>query len=127
MPRLFAISRKLLLPALFLAIAGAGLSLRADPPNPLRPSELTSGTVRIIPLPVNPPVVAKRLADDEPESEVPSIVENRLTQPELIPAPSASAAEMGDYFTPPDLGDPAPWQHMVHPLFAEPWFSHGDP
>ncbi|HEY2414500.1 MAG TPA: outer membrane beta-barrel protein [Pirellulaceae bacterium] len=129
---MLAISPKLLVAALVWASAGAVAVLRADPPNPLRPSEFTSGAIRIVPLPTSAQAVTKSLAvpslnDDEPQPEIPSIVENRLSQPELIPAPGPSASEMSDYFGPPDLNDPAPWQHMAHPLFAEPWFSHADP
>ena len=127
MPRWLAISRELLVTALVWASVGTAARLQADPANPLRPSEFTSGAIRIIPLPINPSAATMRLGDDEPQPEVPSMVERRFTQPELIPAPSPSATEVGDYFSPPDLGDPAPWQHMVHPFFAEPWFSHSDP
>jgi hypothetical protein len=126
MPRSLAISRKLLVPALVLASVGIPARLQADPLNPLRPSEFTSGAIRIVPLPINP-TAARSLAGDEPQPDVPSVVEDRLSQPELIPAPAASASELSDYFGSPELGDPAPWQHMVHPLFAEPWFSHSDP
>jgi hypothetical protein len=127
MPRLLAISQKLLVAALVWASAGALAILRADPPNPLRPSEFTSGAVRIVPLPTTASAATRLIADDEPQPQVPSIVENRLAQPELIPAPNPTASELSDYFGPPELTDPAPWQHMVHPLFAEPWFSHSDP
>ena len=127
MPRLLAISRKLLVAAVVCTTAAAPASLRADPPNPLRPSEFGSGAIRIVPLPTTVAAALKPLADEEPGPQMPSIVEDRLLQPELIPPPNDRAAEINNYFSPPDSSDPALWQHSVHPLFAEPWFSHGDP
>ena len=132
MPRLLAISRKLLLAALVWASAGATTSLRAIPPNPLRPSE-SNESIRIVALPTsatsaNSATSAMKVASvDQAKSDPSPIATDGLTQPELIPPPAASSAEMADYFAPPELGDDPSWQHMVHPLFASPWFSHGDP
>lgn len=135
MPRLFAFWRYLTVIAAVTS-AGAPVTVRAQPPNPLRPSGLSTAAVRIVPLPSSPVRTAQSLANDQPRplvtsdesQELPSVVRDRLVQPELMPAPASAAPDGGDYFNPPDFDDPAPWEpQLVHPLFAEPWFSHGDP
>jgi hypothetical protein len=140
MPRLFIFAGKMRwLAGAALLVASLALDARAQsPPNPLRPSA-ASPMMRIVPVPSDPPVVRTVSADDEPQSELPSIVpqslgQSALGQPELLPAPAAGPHFAGDHFTEPNLSDGSPWQaqgspwqQQVHPLFAHPWFAHGDP
>jgi hypothetical protein len=85
--------------------------LRAQAPaNPLRP------------LPQEP-AAAIRLAGD-PAADGPVALPGSPLAPELLPAPLADDVDLNRYAPAP--GD-EPFAHLVHPLFAEPWFAHSDP
>jgi len=119
-----------ILPAIALVFTqfSSPLALRAQPPNPLRPSEFTSGSIRIVPVPISATSDDENNFTVQPEPNVPSVVADRLNAPELMPPPKSSSAVEPGYFDSPEFGDAAPWhQHLVHPMFAEPWFSHSDP
>lgn len=124
MPRSFAISRELPVIALVAWICTGGLPLCAQPPNPLRTS--APAAMRIVAVPIKATSDDEPLAFDGAQPAVPSIAD-RLTQPELIPAPASAVPDTGKYFDSSGPDASAPWQHMVHPLFAEPWFSNSDP
>jgi hypothetical protein len=127
MPRLFA-SRKIsiwLVAALLLA-AGTTAVLRAEQPaNPLRSLGTHTSTLRIVPVPSDPPIVLSSLTAADPPVE-PQSAPPHLGQPELLP-PAGAEQAAGAGFSPPDLHEEAPFQQFVHPWFEEPWFSHGDP
>ena len=131
MPRSFVFAGKMrwLVPAVLLSAALA-LELRAQsPPNPLRPGP-SSPILRIAPIPSDAPLVWSIAADDEPQPALPSVVPPALGRPELLPAPAANPQFAGDHFNEPNLYDgshASAWQQEVHPLFAHPWFAHGDP
>jgi len=75
MPRLFVFAGKMRwLAAAVLLNASLALDVRAQsPPNPLRPSS-ASPLMRIVPVPSDPPIIRPTAADDEVQSELPSIV-----------------------------------------------------
>ena len=118
--------------ALYCAIAGAMARSRAEPVNPLRPA-VTSGALRIVPVPSDPPVIRQVAAIDEgPGVELPSIVPPALGQPEMLPTaagPPHFAEQFGDPICSvgPGSYDGITWEQQTHPLFAHPWFAHGDP
>jgi hypothetical protein len=118
---------KLRWPALIMLVSSSvAVELRAQSPaNPLRPG-LASPMLRIAPLPSNPPVAWASATDEQPAAEVPSVVPQTLGQPELLAAPGVPQLA-DEHFTAPHLYDGSPWQQQVHPLFAHPWFGHGDP
>src|SRR6266487_2730721 len=61
------------------------------------------------------------------ESPPPLLTTPQEGQPELLPAPQGSVgAENGKLMLPAEDA-PDFTQHLVHPWFDEPWFSHGDP
>lgn len=134
MPRSFAFSRELAVFALVALLWAGGTVLRAQPANPLRPS--SASAMRIVPVPVGSvPISAGTIqtaSDDEPMAfdgaqPAPPSITDRMVQPELMPAPASVIPDSSQYFGFPNLDDPAPFQHMVHPLFADTWFSHSDP
>lgn len=62
----------------------------------------------------------------QPASEPPSIVPKQFGQPELLPAPPSPLLDDPPPFDP--AVDGGTFEHqLVHPLFAESWFSHSDP
>src|SRR5262245_40910772 len=126
MPRLFVFAGKMRwVAAIVLLMASPALRVRAQsPPNPLRPSPSTP-TLRIAPVPIDPPVIWPASAIEE-QPEVPSVVPEKLGQPELLPSTSVNQ-NFADHLHEPGLYDGSPWQQQVHPLFAHPWFAHGDP
>jgi hypothetical protein len=110
----------------FLAGAWQAQLLRAEPPlNPLRTAASQSTLLRIAPS-GNPPLDLRQVGQDEPPAAPPSVVPENLGQPELLPQPRSSQL-LDSQFVDPDLGQVEPWPQLVHPLFAEPWFAHGDP
>ena|SRR5438874_1783471 len=126
MPRSFVFSGKMRWLTLTMLIsASLALDLCAQSPsNPLRPGA-SSPILRIVPS--DTPIAWASAADDQPMPEVPSVVPPSLGQPELLPTPSADPHFAGDRFVEPNLSDGSPWQQQVHPMFAHPWFAHGDP
>jgi Outer membrane protein beta-barrel domain len=100
-----------------LVLAAASLlPLRAEtPPNPLRPANEPAAALRIL------------AADQTPPVNAPSVVPRQFGQPELLPAPASQGAISADPAFDPAAFDGSSWQHFVHPLFDEPWFSHSDP
>src|SRR3954466_8872673 len=128
MPRLFVFSGKMRwLAAAVLVNASLALEVGAQSPaNPLRPSS-AAPLMRIVPVPSDPPVIRHASADDELQSEPPSIVPQTLGQPEVLPPTSANPHFDGDHFHEPNLYDGSAWRQEVHPMFAHPWFGHGDP
>jgi hypothetical protein len=130
MPRTFVLPEKTLGFALTMLVGvSLAISLRAEQPvNPLRPASLQSSARRTVAVPTDAPAGWRTIADDEPSAaDPPSIVPHELGQPEPLPAPIGNDFVPGEHFGDQDFSDGSPWQHNVHPLFAEPWFAHGDP
>jgi hypothetical protein len=107
----------------------AAPSRAAEPPaNPLRSSSEPLSAVRIR---LGDEDAASRraraasLAEEPAESG--SVVPPQFGQPELLPAPSSPAAISSSEPFHAAYFDDSAWDHLVHPLFAEPWFSHSDP
>jgi hypothetical protein len=126
MPRVLAFSRCLCAAGLAILLSSSGLTLRAEPANPLRKTGPTQTALRIVPMPVSPATFDDVVEGNQPQVDVPSVVGDRFNTPELIPPP-ASAEPIGTDLYPPEFGDPSQWQQTVHPLFAESWFSNNDP
>jgi hypothetical protein len=89
-------------------------SARADEPlNPLRPTAAASSPAD---------VTNGRATSGEPSSIVPK----QFGQPELLPVPGSDLGREAEGFRQEYYGE-SPFEHLVHPLFAEPWFGHSDP
>jgi hypothetical protein len=112
-------------PMAFVAFAGTLCAVAAaqTPINPLRPGS-TAAALRLVPTGENR---AAMLAGD-PAADEPVTFPGGAIQPELLPPPSPPADSQTklDYFQ-PQLADDAALDHLVHPLFEEPWFAHSDP
>src|SRR5262245_29600949 len=131
MPRSFYILGNAAWVWLWISIsASPTATLRAETPvNPLRPAALsialagaqTEGVAE------QQGPAAWRLNPVEPTIEPPSVVPREFGQPELLPPAIGTSGIPADKFGSPQLWDDAPWPNLVHPLFDDPWFSHGDP
>src|SRR5438874_1805988 len=111
MPRLFVFAGKMRwLAVALLVVASQALDMRAQlhaesPPNPLRPGQ-ASPMMRIVPVPSDPPVIRPAAADDELQSEPPSVVPQALGQPGLLPAPATAPHFGADHLADPNLIGP---------------------
>jgi hypothetical protein len=123
--------------ALAAALAAGGLRA-GEPQNPLRTMPLGESAkttlsplaespsefpLAIDPAPLPPPSAGPLEA---PSELPPSIVPPAFGQPKLLPQPPTLGGPPDAELAPPIWEEPA-WQHLVHPWFDEPWFSHSDP
>src|SRR5207248_1670522 len=114
MPRASTIGKLASLIGATIVAAQPGIAVGAEVPrNPLRPAsaELEPGDQILNP---GPPAVPS------------TVVPPDLGQPELLPPPAGEMAihpEGMDW----QMIDRSASQRLVRPMFAEPWFAHGDP
>ena len=116
-------------------------SLRAEEPaNPLRSTVTPTlarqpESTRPVPAPPAPmlpaPPAAMLPAPPAPLVPTPaapqSVVPEKFGQPALLPeANSSSSADFPGAYD-GSYPEASPFEHLVHPFFAEPWFSHSDP
>jgi hypothetical protein len=127
MPRLLVLHRKSVCLALAILLgASLTVALRAEQPmNPLRRAESDVPALRVVPVATDPPIGSRLALADEPTNP-PSATHDALGPPELLPSTSSRPFVAGDQFSDPDFAE-KPWENLVHPLFVEPWFAHGDP
>lgn len=101
-------------------LACPAVPLRAEAPtNPLRP--VPTDAVTSLPA----VVAADKLLVPQPPEDVPPAFPGSIVQPERLPEPLLKSSD-GDLFGGP-IPDGEHWDHLVHPWFVEPWFSHSDP
>lgn len=154
MLRPYLLQAALFIAAMACLALGMGLGVRAgEPANPLRSAVATAGQSdgdpQIPPppapqlpsppasmLPRPPAAMLPTPALPTPASP-PSVVPERFGQPALLPeGNSYSPTEFPGGHVPGGSNseeydgtflEASPFEHLVHPLFVEPWFSHSDP
>src|SRR3954451_3006443 len=109
MPRFFLLRGRVACPALALIAAlRCALETPAQPANPLRPAG-SSGALRIVPVPSDPPAVRPMAAwEDVPAREGAAVGPQALAdsdfgQPEPLPMPQGANPNLADQLGQPDL------------------------